>query len=160
MRHAARNWSQFAETSRQLRRFLVVGVLCVLVDLGAYYMLSVRLGINADRAKAISYLVGVVIGFALNKWWTFESARRSWTEPASYLLLYLVTLIVNVSCNRLALEMLGEDGRLIAYFFATGVTTVLNFVGMRLVTFRRGVAERCATKRVASADKTPLRKAG
>jgi len=132
----------------------------VLVDLGTYYALSVRFDIDADRAKAISYLAGVIIGFALNKWWTFESARRSWTEPASYLLLYLVTLVVNVACNRLALDMFGEDGRLIAYVFATGVTTVLNFVGMRLVTFRRGVSERRATSKDATVDKMPLRKVG
>jgi putative flippase GtrA len=86
-------------------------------------------------------LAGVVVGFVLNKAWTFQSARRTWTEPVNYLLLYLATLGVNVGCNNLVLAWVWNQ-KLIAFLFATGVTTVLNFLGMRLVTFRAGVAER------------------
>jgi putative flippase GtrA len=114
---------------------LVVGLLSVATDLVAYAALSPALGVTPS--KAISYLAGVVVGFALNKRWTFESSRRTWTEPASYLLLYAATLGVNVGCNGLVLSWL-PDRRIVAFLFATGVTTVLNFLGMKLVTFRKG----------------------
>jgi putative flippase GtrA len=126
-----------------LRRFLVVGLLSVATDLAVYALFTSLLGVFVAASKAISYLVGVAVGFTLNKAWTFESARRTWTEPASYLLLYGVTLAVNVGCNGLVLSWLPER-TLIAFLFATAVTTVLNFLGMRLVTFRKGIAERRA----------------
>ena len=116
----------------------------MLVDLGVYSALATRVGLAVSVAKAISYLAGVVVGFVLNKRWTFESTRQSWQEAATYLSLYSVTLVVNVASNYTVLSLLGADQRPVAYIFATGVTTVLNFIGMRLVTFRQGIADRRA----------------
>lgn len=120
---------------------MVVGLLCVATDLCVYAALSTGLALSVAWSKAISYLAGVAVGFALNKRWTFQSSRRTWTEPVSYLLLYAVTLGVNVGCNALVLSWL-VDQKAIAFLFATGVTTVINFLGMRLVTFRKGIADR------------------
>ena len=138
---AVANWSEADETARQLRRFVVVGLVCVVADLSVYTALTDRLGIQPTTAKAISYLAGVAVGFGLNKRWTFRSSRRTWREPISYLLLYAATLGINVACNNFILALL-PNWRLLAFLFATGVTTVINFVGMRLVTFRKGIAER------------------
>lgn len=135
-------WSERDETAKQLRRFLVVGLLSVATDLVVYYALDLSFGMATNLAKAVSYLAGVLVGFLLNKWWTFESARQSWSEPLTYFALYSITLGINVGCNHVVLTWLGEDFRLLAFLFATGVSTVLNFLGMRLVTFRRGIAER------------------
>jgi putative flippase GtrA len=134
-------WDARRETNKQLRRFLVVGATSVAVDF-AVYRLLLLVAWWPDTAKAASYLAGVVVGFCGNKWWTFESARRSAAEPFTYLALYVITLAVNVACNRGALTMLGDGGNPWAFLFATAVTTVLNFLGMKLVTFRRGVNER------------------
>ncbi|MEX2187082.1 MAG: GtrA family protein [Pirellulales bacterium] len=140
-RQIVATWDKRRETRKQLLRFLVVGSTSVAVDFAAYRMLAAGLP-SRDIAKAVSYLAGVVVGFFGNKWWTFESARRSATEPISYLALYAATLAVNVACNRAALVVLGENGGAWAFLFATGITTVLNFLGMKLVTFRRGIDER------------------
>lgn len=120
---------------------MVVGLVCVAADLSVYTALSDGLGIRLTAAKAISYLVGVAVGFGLNKRWTFRSSRRTWSEPISYLLLYAVTLGINVVCNNFVLSLL-PNWRLLAFLLATGITTVINFSGMRLVTFRKGIAER------------------
>jgi putative flippase GtrA len=135
-------WSEVGETQKQLRRFLVVGTLSVLVDFGVYSALATGAGLAVSLAKAISYLAGVAVGFVLNKRWTFESSGRSWQEATTYFALYAVTLGVNVGCNRLVLTWAGADHRPLAFVAATGVTTVLNFIGMRLVTFRQGIADR------------------
>jgi putative flippase GtrA len=135
-------WSEADETRKQLSRFLVVGLLSVVTDLTVYALLVSVAGWPVSASKGISYAAGVVIGFVLNKHWTFESSRESWREAASYLSLYSVTLGVNVGCNYAALRVLGNDRRALAYLFATGVTTILNFIGMRLFTFRKGIADR------------------
>lgn len=137
-------WSEVGETRKQLRRFLVVGSLSVLVDFGVYSALAEGASLAISASKALSYLVGIVVGFVLNKRWTFESSRRTWQEATTYLALYAVTLGVNVGCNRLVLSVIGADHRTLAFLTATGLTTVLNFIGMRLVTFRQGIADRRA----------------
>jgi putative flippase GtrA len=137
----AGTWNGRRETRKQLARFLVVGGASVAVDLIVYAAL-LRWSLDADLAKGASYLAGVVVGFFGNKWWTFESARRSVSEPVSYLALYSITLVVNVACNRGVLSLLGQSANVWAFLFATGVTTMLNFIGMKFVTFRRGVEQR------------------
>jgi putative flippase GtrA len=134
-------WDERRETRKQIQRFVYVGSTSVAVDLGCYALLAGS-GWPPSTAKAASYLAGVVVGFAGNKWWTFKSARRSAAEPAAYLALYAVTLAVNVACHRGVLVLAGESAATVAFLVATGVTTVLNFLGMKLVTFRRGLQER------------------
>lgn len=135
-------WSEARETRKQLARFLVVGTLSVLVDLAIYRLLGAALGWRMDVAKGISYWAGVVVGFVGNKLWTFESSSKSLREPISYLALYAITMLVNIGCNRAALAVLGAESVAIAFLFATGVTTVLNFVGMKLFTFKAAVEDR------------------
>jgi putative flippase GtrA len=155
------NWSEAKETGKQIRRFLVVGSLCVLTDLAVYYAMLAGVTLSISSAKAISYLAGVAVGFVLNKLWTFESKRKTWSEPASYLSLYLATLAVNVFSNQLMLALVGSDHRLLSFFVATGVTTVLNFLGMRLLTFRHGIAERRSAASMPENESTvPRRKVG
>ena len=146
MPDSTEGWSERRETAKQVRRFLVIGSLSVLTDWTVYVLLT-RLGLMTDVSKGISYAAGMIVGFVGNKLWTFESARRSGDEPATYLLLYAATLGVNVAVNRALLELLAEwmppgwtKGT--ALFVATGVTTVLNFVGMKWITFREGVRQR------------------
>ncbi len=123
---------------------MVVGTFCVFIDYGIYSALTTGAGLTVNVSKGLSYLVGIVVGFLLNKSWTFESSRRPWREAITYFALYAVTLVVNVNCNRLVLDLIGADHRMFAFVVATGVTTVLNFIGMRLVTFRQGIADRRA----------------
>jgi putative flippase GtrA len=134
------------ETKRQLTRFLVIGSASVAFDFVVYVLLTAG-GLPRAAGKLLSYVAGMLVGFAGNKFWTFRSARRSLGEPLSYALLYALTLCVNVGVNALALAVLGAGHTLLAFLAAAGVTTVLNFLGMRCVTFRRGVRERLASVR-------------
>jgi len=134
------------ETLKQIRRFLVIGVLSVLVDLAVYLVLT-RWGLSTHVAKGVSYVSGMVVGFLGNKFWTFESARRSIAEPITYVMLYATTLLVNVAVNAAVLALCAPIlsprwNRGWAFLVATGVTTVLNFLGMRFVTFFRGIRQR------------------
>lgn len=127
------------DTRRQIARFLVVGTASVGVDLAVYALLTAVTPLAWGISKGISYAVGVVVGFFGNKFWTFESRRRSAAEPVMYLVLYSLTLLLNIACNQLALTALGPQSKLVAFLFATGVTMVTNFLGMKYVTFRRGM---------------------
>ncbi len=128
------------ENKRQIVRFLVVGCMSVAVDLACYMFLGTILFFAPSLAKGISYVAGMAVGFVGNKYWTFGSARRSASEPVTYIVLYVVTLAVNIGVNSAVLGITGWTAP--AFLLATGVTTVLNFLGMRLITFRDGIQDR------------------
>lgn len=135
---------------RHVGRFAIVGLLSVATDAVTYLVLA-RAGASWDVAKGLGYGVGMVVGFLLNKTWTFASRRPPGLEGFTYVLLYALTMGVNVALNRLVLvagaARLGPIcGPLLAFLAATGVTTVLNFLGMRFITFRRGIAEQAAPR--------------
>jgi putative flippase GtrA len=143
------------ENRRQVRRFLVVGGLSVAVDFVGYALL-VLLWIPTPIAKGLSYIAGMVLGYFGNKHWTFGSRRRSISEPAAFAVLYAVTLVVNIGINSAVMAVLGPEVRVLAFLVATGTTTVLNFLGMRLVAFRAGIHNRLTTERhVPSAVRAP-----
>ncbi len=138
------------ELRRHLSRFLVVGVVSVGIDSLVYAGL-LHAGLATTPAKGISYLLGMAAGFVGNKYWTFGSRRRTLDEPVTYVLLYAVTLLVNMTCNAGALHLLTGHLPLPyikpgAFLIATGVTTVLNYLGMRFITFHRGIIEARTTK--------------
>lgn len=158
--HAARPSSRPADgthgdTRRQIARFVVVGSTSVAVDLGLYALLTTLTPLAWGLCKGVSYAAGVVVGFFGNKFWTFESPRRSAAEPAMFLLLYAATLVLNIICNQLALSALGPERKLVAFLFATCVTMITNFFGMKFVTFRQGIQMRKAECGMPSEDDSP-----
>jgi putative flippase GtrA len=133
-----------SESVRQISRFLVIGCTSVVIDFVVYALLT-RARLSPPLAKGLSYLAGMLFGFLGNKFWTFESSRKSTSEPITYILLYAATLGVNVAINSGVLALFA-DAKLFAFLVATGVTTVLNFLGMRWITFREGVRQRLETE--------------
>ena len=144
--------SDSREIRRQMSRFLLVGGVSTATDFLVYLLLGGPLGLLTNLAKAISYLTGMAVGYLGNKHWTFGSPRRSLAEPAFYVALYVTTLFVNVALNALVLTFFGEGLTIVAFLVATGTTMVLNFVGLRMVTFRVGIHER----RTAPANRPSL----
>jgi putative flippase GtrA len=125
----------------QIIRFAVIGGLSVAIDGLVYVMLHARLGHN--QGKAISYIVGMIFGFFGNKFWTFESTQKSAREPILYAMFYLFTLTVNVVLNSACLDWITRSGaqenvsQALAFLIATGTTTILNFLGLKYIAFRR-----------------------
>jgi putative flippase GtrA len=131
------------ETGR-IGRFLVVGGLSVATDLAVYTVLLLT-ALPVPVAKGLAYLAGMLLGFFLNKAWTFASQRGYAGEALTYVTLYLLSLAINIAVNEAAIALL--DGHVVptlarglAFLAATGTTTVLNYLGMRYITFRKGIA--------------------
>lgn len=123
---------------RELSIFLVVGLLTVLIDFVVYSGL-VWFGIaGVSVAKAAGFFAGTLFAYFANRFWTF-----SHTSPASgsmwrFILLYILTLGVNVVVNAFALKLLvnAVAGVQVAFLLATGVSATLNFLGMKWLVFR------------------------
>jgi putative flippase GtrA len=141
----------------QAARFIVVGVLNTVVDLGALYVLGLIPGMPHVAAKAVSYFLGICNSFVWNKYWTFNAGRsqRGGREFSIFLAVNLPPLIVNVVVFTVLGIWIDSGSRLvqIAKGFAAAVVSVIwNFVGSRYIAFRHSA--------VKSTETDPAQQAG
>lgn len=119
---------------KELIRFLLGGGSAVLVDYGMY-KIFMMFGIDRSVAKAFSFICGSIVGFVINKIWTFESAGFSKGEIVRYIVLYSCTAIINAIINKTTLLVMPIE--MLGFLCATGVSTVLNFLGQKYFVFRK-----------------------
>ncbi len=117
---------------RQFIRFLIGGGSGVFTDYIVYRLLTQE-GISISAAKGISYICGAIVGFIINKWWTFESRSFSKAEILRYVILYAISAYVNAGVNNVIILLCGIPFP--AFLCATGVSTVLNFLGQKFFVF-------------------------
>jgi putative flippase GtrA/dTDP-glucose pyrophosphorylase len=130
-------WKRFFDRNTsvlrgQILRYIVTGFTTVAIDFILYYLLS--LTIDHSLAKGVSFLCGTIFAYIVNKYWTFKKTQKSCKEMFSFLLLYSITLVINVAVNFVMLSVLGNV--LFSFLVATGVSTVLNFLGQKLIIFK------------------------
>ena len=121
-----------SDVKKELKRFLIAGFSAVSTDLGIYYLLMNLFNVNFS--KGISVLSGATVAFLINKYWTFEKKERSFNEIIKFAILYLVTLGLNVLTNHIVLDI--SNIVILAFLVATGVSTVLNFIGQKWWVFK------------------------
>lgn len=121
-----------SKIKKELKRFLVAGLSAVGTDLVTYYILLNFL--SHDVAKAISFLLGTIVAFVINKYWTFEKHEKSYKEIFQFGILYSTTLVANVLTNKIVLN--NTEIVFVAFLIATGVSTVLNFIGQKFWVFK------------------------
>lgn len=119
---------------REILRFLVGGGSAVVVDFLVYTGLSAVW--SPSPSKAVSYVAGAAVGFLINKFWTFESKRFRLSEVGRYVVLYATSALANTLVNRVVLTL--TVSTLFAFLCATGVSTILNFLGQKFFVFCKG----------------------
>ena len=119
---------------KEVLRFLVGGGTAVVVDF-CIYRLLLLFSWNMDIAKMISFICGAGVGFIINKFWTFERKQFMIKEVLKYVALYTCTGVINAIVNRCTLSIINIQ--IIGFLVATGVSTVLNFLGQKYVVFER-----------------------
>lgn len=119
---------------KELIRFLFGGGSAVVVDYIVYQLLMLA-GLSQDISKAVSFICGAAVGFVINKLWTFESAAFSKGEIIRYILLYACTSFINSAVNHAVLMLFPAE--LFGFLCATGVSTILNFLGQKYFVFRK-----------------------
>ena len=124
------------ELMGQFLRFVAVGAVSAVVDLGVY-TLALHLGVWVHAARAISFICGTTTAYALNRRWAFrvEGGRR---RALGFALLYGTTFFVILGVNALALAVLPDAWWTVtlAWALSQGFGTACNFVMLRTVVFR------------------------
>lgn len=123
---------------RQLSTFVLVGCITVLIDFLVYQSLLLSNTLTVEIAKGGGFVVGTCFAYFANRAWTFRTEKSSRFSLWKFLILYPVTLVINVAINSATLTVLAESliEIYVAFGLATMVSASLNFVGMKYLVFR------------------------
>ncbi|AKE40317.1 membrane protein [Corynebacterium kutscheri] len=129
-----------ASLKTQLSRFIGVGIISAIVDLGLTLILQ-SLGLHRQVAKGFGWVAGTATAYVLNSKWTFNT-QTSTSSAIAVGLLYLSTFAVQnflywVTDSPLhALGLIGTPKDVVAFVIAQGVATITNFVVQRVFIFK------------------------
>jgi putative flippase GtrA len=120
---------------RQFVKFNLVGLLNTALDFAVFALLT-WLGVYYIMAQCISYGVGMLNSYTLNKYWTFaQKGRLEPKQAIRFTVLNLGSLLLSLGLLALLKDHL-EQKVLIAKLLTTLATTLVNFVGSKLWVFR------------------------
>lgn len=135
----------------QLAKFIVVGVLNTLVDLGVLNLLIFVAGITLGPLyvvfKSISFVAAVSNSYVWNKYWTFESGNKDTKEIAQFFAVSIVGFFINVGiASAIAnfVSIAGFSDQLMANVGALSGTIlglIWNFLGYKFVVFKKAENE-------------------
>ena len=100
------------------------------------FRLLLRAGLDPVPASALCWLMGLGLGYVLNKRITFELRRdASVAEVATFLAGYGLQLVIGMAGYALLMKRWHVDAT-VSFMLVTGVTAAFSFLFMRFVVFR------------------------
>ena len=129
------------ETGTEAVRYLVAGIVSMLVGWGTYALCKPFLDVSSfwpmTVAVVLRFLAAATCAYAMDRKWVFHSLdERVLREYASFLAARCATLLVDLAIMNGA-NAFGIDDW-IATFASQGVVTVLNYVIGKFLVFRSG----------------------
>lgn len=123
---------------RELVIFLIVGLATVLIDFLTYSSLVWINLLSVDLSKGIGFLMGTCFAYFANRMFTFGHKNPATGSAWRFTSLYAITLGINVWVNAFVLHLFDTTTQVIqlAFLMATGISAILNFIGMKWLVFK------------------------
>lgn len=123
-------------------KFGLVGASGMVVHFAVLYFFREIVGLNDFVANTIGFITAATTNYFLNRWWTFRSQEKQVAvEYLKFILVSVIGLGINNGTLWLGSKLLPEwndDWRFyVLWVFAVGVTTLWNFFGNMLFTFKQ-----------------------
>lgn len=124
-------------------KFILVGVINTIVGTSVMFLSYNLLGLSYWVSSAANYIVGSVVSYFLNKYFTFQSKGRSLKEVVAFVInISVCYLIAYGMAKPLAYKVLEgywqsfRDN--VAMLIGMCLFVVLNYFGQRFVVFKKG----------------------
>tara|TARA_Y100001968_G_C19382045_1_gene730833 strand:- start:962 stop:1414 length:453 start_codon:yes stop_codon:yes gene_type:complete len=120
--------------------FVIIGIMAVLIDTSSYLFLF-YLTASINLSKFISFIMGAVFSYYGNKNITFNVKAKKLT-PVYFSLVYSISLGLNIFTNSFSLYLLQNKETisiLIAFFIATIISALFNFIMMKFFVFNKRI---------------------
>jgi putative flippase GtrA len=121
---------------RQFIRYVLIGLLAFAVEYGSFYFLFVISGLFLLAANALSFCLGLIVAFVLNRIWAFgshEYSKKAAHQFGFYATLAVINLLLTLVIVS-ALKWIGVEptiGKLIAMV----ITSSWNFLLLKFWVF-------------------------
>lgn len=124
------------EFLRQIQTFCIVGLFNAVINYSVFYIF---LGLNVDYRVAgiLGFLAGGVIGFFLNRKFTFSSAVSAQKGVILYFIVQIVSLFGHIITQWYVVEFLYFN-QIYSQLAGIGTSTILNFTLLKWIVFRPG----------------------
>lgn len=141
----------YSPLKKQVIKFILIGILAVVVDLICYYFLlrllpdkAFSVISNEAFAKTISFLCGLNVTYIFNKSWTWKHNNKSSKRFGKFIILYSFSLFINVFMNSFFLKILQKNPSFtaipykyfVAFVGATLLSASFNFFGQKVWVFK------------------------
>ncbi len=123
------------EVSKQFLRFCGVGILITIFAYIVFFVLFYFFSINYLISAAISFISGVIAGFALNKVYTFRSKRRNLVTIPQYFLVYGISFTFAMFSIAFLVESL-DLNPIISNLIVQPIIVFMNFLSTKIIVFR------------------------
>lgn len=123
-------------------RFLLVGVINTIIGTGTMFLAYNLLGLSYWFSSASNYIIGSIVSYVLNKYFTFQNKEKSLKIVLKFILniacCYLIAYGVAKPLVRTMLHdysvSIQENG---AMLVGMGLFVVLNYFGQRYFAFKK-----------------------
>src|SRR5512139_1279357 len=126
--------------SLRIVRYLAVGTLNTLTGLLVIYACKWPAGFGDVTSNLIGYGVGILLGFQLNKKWTFDHQGSYLPSLVRYLAVLCCAYVVNLATVLYSINVLGLNSYL-AQALGIGPYTLIGYLGSRHFAFPKSRIE-------------------
>ncbi len=123
--------------TREIIKFLIVGGVSTALNYSSFFILLKLFELNYLLSSGLGYIFGLVLGYSLNKNWTFEYKNESIKTKLRYVVVYGVNLLLSLLILKGLKTSIGLNP-IIGNFIVICYTTIANFMGIKIFVFNEG----------------------
>ena len=124
-------------------KFIIVGIINTIVGAGIMFVLYNLFHCSYYFSSIMNYVIGSIVSYFLNKYYTFKSKKVSAKEIIYFILNIAVCYIIAYGlAKQMALYILSGYSKAVqentAMFIGMVIFTILNYLSQRFIVFKKG----------------------
>ena len=127
---------------QKLLRFILVGIVNTLVGTGLMFILYNIFSVNYWISSASNYIVGSIVSYFLNKYFTFQNKEKSWRQILSFVINITICYLIAYGAAKPVVSWIfsGFNEKIqgnLSMLAGMCLFVAMNYLGQRLFVFRK-----------------------